>query len=91
MMGSTIHPLSLHLKQMSPGEFAFEWISSTYPNFLHIDSELSERNQSKIKFLLPVFPTPPPPQNSNQVKNFPLRIEKAGSTSVFIPYRSAPR
>ena len=72
------------------GEFAFEWISSTYPNFLHIDSELSERNQSKIKFLLPVFPAPPPPQNSNQVKNFPLKIEKAGSTSVFIPYRSAP-
>ena len=36
------------------------------------------------------FPAPPPPQNSNQVKNFPLRIEKAGSTSVFIPYRSAP-
>ena len=72
------------------GEFAFEWISSTYPTFLNIDSKLADENQSKTKFLLPVFPAPPPPQNSNQVKNLSLKIEKAGSTTVLLPYRSAP-
>ena len=72
------------------GEFAFEWISSTYPTLLNIDSKLADENQSKTKFLLPVFPAPPPPQNSNQVKNLSLKIEKAGSTTVLLPYRSAP-
>ena len=74
------------LETNEDGEFAFEWISSSYPTLLYIDSELIDGQ----KFLLPLFPTPPPPQNSNQVRNFPLEIEKAGSTSVILPYRSAP-
>ena len=78
------------LETNEAGEFAFEWISSSYPTLLHIDSELIDKNKSDQKFLLPVFPAPPPPQNSDQVRNFPLKIETAGATSVILPYRSAP-
>ena len=78
------------LETNEAGEFAFEWISASYPTLLHIDSELIDKNKSDQKFLLPVFPAPPPPQNSNQVRNFPLEVEKAGSASVILPYRSAP-
>ena len=78
------------LKTNAEGEFAFEWISSKYPTILSVDSELLERNQSNNKFLLPTFPVPAPPQNANQIKNFSLNIEKAGPTTVTLPYRSAP-
>ena len=84
---SSIEP---SLETNEKGEFAFEWISSIYPTYLNIDSELLERNQSNRKFLLPVFPAPPPPQIATQIKNFKLGIEKAGTTTVSLPYRSAP-
>ena len=78
------------LKTNQDGQFAFEWISSIYPVSLSIDSEILEINSSSNPFLIPVFPTPPPPLNPTGVKNVSITIEKPGDSTVTLPYRSAP-
>jgi hypothetical protein len=72
------------------GQFAFEWISSVYPVSLSLDSELVENENQKIELLVPVFPAPPPPLNADSVKNHSKTIQKAGTSSVLLPYRAAP-
>ena len=72
------------------GQFAFEWISSVYPVSLSLDSELVENENQKIDLLVPVFPAPPPPLNADSVKNHSKTIQKAGTSSVLLPYRAAP-
>jgi len=72
------------------GQFAFEWISSVYPVSLSLDSELVGDDNQKIELLVPVFPAPPPPLNADSVKNHSKTIQKAGASSVLLPYRAAP-
>ena len=75
----------------SKGQFAFEWISGTYPTSLGIGSELvTEENRSSDLILLPLFQPPPPPLNPNQVKNHFIKMDKPSSYSIMIPWRAAP-
>ena len=78
------------LQSNPSGQFAFEWISSVYPVSLSLDSELVENENQKIELLVPVFPAPPPPLNADSVKNHLKTIQKAGTSSVLLPYRAAP-
>ena len=78
------------LKTNLEGQFAFEWISSDYPVSLSLDSELIDGNQTDKEFLIPIFPAPPPPLNKSMVRNLSFTVEKAGESSVLIPYRQAP-
>ena len=78
------------LNTNASGQFAFEWISSIYPVSLSLDSELVGDDNQKIELLVPVFPAPPPPMNADSVKNHSKTIQKAGASSVLLPYRSAP-
>ncbi len=78
------------LNTNASGQFAFEWISSVYPVSLSLDSELVENENHKIDLLVPVFPAPPPPLNADSVKNHSKTIQKAGTSSVLLPYRAAP-
>ena len=64
--------------------------SSVYPISLSLDSELVEDENQKIELLVPVFPAPPPPLNADSVKNHSKTIQKAGASSVLLPYRAAP-
>ena len=50
------------LETNEAGEFAFEWISSSYPTLLHIDSELIDRNNSEQSSFYH-YSNSPPPQN----------------------------
>ena len=78
------------LNTNASGQFAFEWISSVYPVSLSLASELVENENQKIDLLVPVFPAPPPPLNADSVKNHSKTIQKAGTSSVLLPYRAAP-
>jgi Ca-activated chloride channel family protein len=78
------------LNTNASGQFAFEWISSVYPVTLSLDSELVGDDSQKIELLVPVFPAPPPPLNADSVKNHSKTIQKAGASSVLLPYRAAP-
>ena len=64
--------------------------SSDYPVSLSLDSELIDGNQTEKEFLIPIFPAPPPPLNKSMVRNLSFTVEKAGESSVLIPYRQAP-
>ena len=72
------------------GEFAFEWISGTYPTLIEIGSKINEGNQTDSKILVPFFPPPPPPLNSDSVLNHQISVRKPGTTKLAIPYRAAP-
>tara|TARA_B100001027_G_scaffold111191_1_gene76682 strand:- start:4198 stop:6588 length:2391 start_codon:yes stop_codon:yes gene_type:complete len=72
------------------GEFAFEWISGTYPTLIEIGSKINEGNQTDSRILVPFFPPPPPPLNSDSVLNHQISIRKPGTTNLAIPYRAAP-
>jgi len=73
------------------GNFAFEWISASYPNELRLGSIPHDRNQSDGAVLLPLFPPPPPPQNPESVKNYYVNILKPGDLGIPIAYRAAPQ
>ena len=72
------------------GIFSFEWISDRYPTSLRLGSQLSESNQSKGTFLIPMLPPPPPPENPALVKNYFLNFENPGEKLIALPYRAAP-
>jgi len=72
------------------GIFSFEWISDQYPTSIRLGTKLTESNQSKNAFLLPMLPPPPPPENPAQVKNYFLNLNKPGEKIIGMPYRSAP-
>ena len=72
------------------GQFAFEWISGTFPNSLEIGSVLKENNQTSKIPLLPLFPPPPPPLNANNLKNHFITMKEPGTYSIPIPWRAAP-
>lgn len=72
------------------GIFSFEWISDQYPTSIRLGTKLTESNQSKNSFLLPMFPPPPPPENPALVKNYFLNLSKPGEKIIGMPYRSAP-
>ena len=72
------------------GIFSFEWISDQYPTSIRLGTKLTESNQSKNAFLLPMLPPPPPPENPAQVKNYFLNLNKPGDKIIGIPYRAAP-
>ena len=84
---SSIEPF---LETDSKGQFAFEWISGTYPVSISIDSELKDTNNSSNQFLIPLFPAPPPPLNASNVKNLTINIAAPGNISIKLPYRKAP-
>ena len=60
------------------GEFAFEWISDSFPVSIRIGCNLSENNNSGKDLLLPLFPPPPPPESIESVKNYYLNLPEAG-------------
>ncbi len=72
------------------GFFSFEWISDQYPISLRIGTKLKEGNQSQTNLLIPMLPAPPPPESSENVKNYYLNLEQSGEKIIGIPYRSAP-
>ena len=72
------------------GIFSFEWISDQYPTSIRLGTKLTESNQSKNAFLLPMLPPPPPPENPAQVKNYFLNLNKPGEKIIGMPYRAAP-
>ena len=72
------------------GIFSFEWISDQYPTSIRLGTKLTESNQSKNAFLLPMLPPPPPPENPAQVKNYFLNLNKPGDKIIGMPYRAAP-
>jgi Ca-activated chloride channel family protein len=72
------------------GIFSFEWISDQYPTSIRLGTKLTESNQSKNAFLLPMLPPPPPPENPAKVKNYFVNLNKPGEKIIGMPYRSAP-
>mgnify|MGYP001184012921 CR=1 FL=1 len=72
------------------GEFAFEWISDSFPVSIRIGCNLSENNNSGKDLLLPLFPPPPPPESIESVKNYYLNLPEAGVYTIAIPHRAAP-
>jgi Ca-activated chloride channel family protein len=72
------------------GIFSFEWISDQYPTSIRLGTKLTESNQSKNAFLLPMLPPPPPPENPAEVKNYFVNLNKPGEKIIGMPYRSAP-
>ena len=71
------------------GQFAFEWISATYPSALRLASVLPDQNESSPTILLP-FSAPPPPLEASQSRNHLVEIEKQASLYVPMPWRAAP-
>ena len=73
------------------GQFAFEWISATYPSSLRLASVLPDRNESSPTILLPLFSAPPPPLQASQSRNHLVEIDKPGSLFIIpMPWRAAP-
>jgi len=73
------------------GNFAFEWISGSYPTELRLGSIPHDHNQSDGTVLFPLFPPPPPPQNPEFVKNYYINIPNPGELGIPMPYRAAPQ
>ncbi len=73
------------------GQFAFEWISETYPTNLNLGSVLMENNKTtEAEVLLPLFPPPPPPFSARDAKNHYVEIKKPGPRFLPMPWRAAP-
>lgn len=73
------------------GQFAFEWISETYPTSLNLGSVLVENNKTtEAAVLLPLLPPPPPPFSAKDAKNYYLEIKKPGPRFLPMPWRAAP-
>jgi hypothetical protein len=83
---SSVEPI---VKTNEKGAFAFEWISDQYPISIRLGSQLLESNRSEQKYLVPIYP-PPPPENPALVRNFHISIKKPGKLRVPIAYRAAP-
>ena len=78
------------LNTNASGQFAFEWISSVYPVSLSLDSELVGDDNQKDRASCSRFSGTSPPLNADSVKNHSKTIQKAGASSVLLPYRYAP-
>ena len=78
------------IKSNNQGLFSFEWISDKYPTSIRLGTKLIESNQSGNSFLLPMLPTPPPPENPSFVKSYYLDLNKPGEKIIGMPYRAAP-
>jgi hypothetical protein len=77
-MANIIKPSEPVIQSNDQGIFSFEWISDQYPTSIRLGTKLTESNQSKNAFLLPMLPPPPPPENPAQVKNYFVNLNKPG-------------
>jgi len=79
------------IKTNENGEFAFEWISASYPTSLKLGSILFDQNRSDAdEVLIPLYPPPPPPFSASQARNYHVDLAASGTQFLPMPWRAAP-